>query len=364
MAIIDIPKLILHAYKLNASDVHLSADDHPVYRMFGELKRLKDIPVMSGNDIKKSIELLYKNLGINPPEKKEFDFSFGIKDLIRVRANVYHERQNEAAAFRIITKNIRTLEDLGVPILLREISEKDRGLILVAGPTGSGKSTTMAAMLDHINSSRACHILTVEDPVEYVFGNKKSMIHQRELGLDTASFHDGLKYALRQDPDVILVGEMRDLETMELALTAAETGHLVFGTIHTNSAPTAPERIVDVFPAHQQKQIALQLANSLIAVIYQRLLRSVNNDKYHPVVEILLATDAIRNLIREGKLHQIETMMETGKKFGMISFDNALLDAYRQGKITKNDLMVYCRNMEKIEKSIGESFGQSGRVVY
>jgi len=364
MAIIDIPKLIMHAHKLNASDVHISAGEHPICRIYGELKRLKDIPIMTGNDIRKSIELMYKNLGINAPDKKEFDFSFGIKELIRVRANVYFERQNQAAAFRIITKRIRTLEDLGVPILLRELSEKDRGLILVAGPTGSGKSTTMAAMLDHINSTRACHILTVEDPVEYVFENKKSMIHQRELGLDTASFHDGLKYALRQDPDVILVGEMRDLETMELALTSAETGHLVFGTIHTNSAPTAPERIVDVFPAHQQKQIALQLANSLIAVVYQRLLRSANNDRYYPIVEIMVATDAIRNLIREGKLHQIETMMETGKKIGMVSFDNALLDAYRQGKIMKNDLLVYCRNLEKIEKSIGETFGGTGRVIY
>lgn len=320
MPVIDIPKLILHAYRMNASDVHLCAGEHPIYRVFGELNRVKEVPEMGEEDVQKSLEMLYRGIEFLPPEgKKEVDFSFGIQDIIRVRANVYFERRNLAAAFRIITKKVRSLEDLDVPILLKEISEKDRGMILVAGPTGSGKSTTIAAMINHINSIRPVHILTIEDPIEYVFDNRKAVIHQRELGMDTQSFHDGLKYALRQDPDVILVGEMRDLDTMELALTAAETGHLVFATIHTNSAPTAPERIVDVFPAHQQKQVAMQLANSLVAVLYQRLLTNANGKSYIPVLEIMLVTDAIRNLIREGKLHQIETMMETGKKIGMVS---------------------------------------------
>jgi len=353
LPVIDIHKLILHAFQMNASDVHLSAGESPIYRIFGELRRLKDIPPLSGEDLKKSIELLLKNLKIEAGDLKEVDFSFGVRDLARVRANIYFERQNYAAAFRIITKKIRKLEELGVPVAIRELSERDRGLILVAGPTGSGKTTTLAAMINHINETRAVHILTIEDPVEYVFDNNKAMIHQRELGSDTNSFADGLKFALRQDPDVVLVGEMRDLHTMELALTAAETGHLVMATIHTNSAPTAPERVIDVFPAYQQRQIALQLANSLIGVIYQRLLKKVNGEGYFPVVEILLVTDAIRNLIREGKLHQVETLMETGRKFGMVSFDNALIDAYKREIISREDAFLFCRSREKLEKEIG-----------
>jgi len=354
IAVIDISKLILHAYQLNASDVHLSTNENPVFRIFGELKRLKEVEPFSSNDLQKSLEILFGQIGFTPPtNKKEVDFSFGVKDLIRIRANVYFERRNYAAAFRIITKKIRKLEDLNVPILLRELAERDRGMILVSGPTGSGKSTTIAAMIEHVNESKPLHILTIEDPVEYVFENKMSIIHQRELGLDTLSFADGLKYALRQDPDVILVGEMRDLDTMELALTAAETGHLVLATIHTNSAPTAPERVIDVFPAHQQKQVGLQLANSLIAVIYQRLVRQVGGKGFAPVLEIMMVTDAIRNLIREGKLHQIESLMDTGKKYGMISFDYALIDAVKQKKISKEDAFLYCRSVEKMTKELG-----------
>ncbi len=353
MPVIDIPKLILHAYRMNSSDVHLCTDEHPIYRVFGQLNRVREVPVMTHDDVEKSLEMLFQNLGFQPPEgKKEVDFSFGIQDLIRVRANVYYERRNLAAAFRIITKKVRTLEELDVPILLKEISERDRGMILVAGPTGSGKSTTIAAMINHINATKPVHILTIEDPIEYVFENRKAVIHQRELGMDTQSFADGLKYALRQDPDVILVGEMRDLETMELALTAAETGHLVFATIHTNSAPTAPERIVDVFPAHQQRQVAMQLANALVAVIYQRLLTHANGNRYIPVLEVLLVTDAVRNLIREGKLHQIETMMETGKKLGMVSFDNALIESHKLSKITLEQVKLYCRNLDKVKKDL------------
>ncbi len=354
MAILDIPKLIYHAFQLNASDVHLSVGEHPVYRVFGELQRLTDVPVFTKEDLEKSIDYLYEKIGLKKTDKKENDFSFGIKDTIRVRTNIYYERRNPAAAFRIITKKVRTLDDLQLPSILREWSEKKSGLILVAGPTGSGKSTSMAAMLEHINEISNVHILTVEDPIEYIFESKKALIHQRELGLDTDSFKDGLKFALRQDPDVILVGEMRDLETMALALTAAETGHLVFGTIHTNSAPTAPERIVDVFPAHQQRQITLQLANSLIGVLYQRLVKRKDNEGFFPVAEIMIATSGVRNLIREQKLHQIGTLMETGKKFGMKSFDEALLEAYDNQIISKDSLFNYCRDLEKVEKKIGQ----------
>ncbi len=353
MAVIDVPKLIYHAHQLNATDVHLSVGEHPIFRVFGELQRLKDIPEFTKEDLQKSIELLYKKTGIKRTENKEHDFSFGIKNIIRVRANVYFERKNPAAAFRIIKKKVSTVDDLKLPNILKDWSGRDSGMILVAGPTGSGKSTTMAAMLEEINNKRYCHILTVEDPIEYVFEGKKALIHQRELGEDTASFKNGLKYALRQDPDVILVGEMRDLETMELALTAAETGHLVFGTIHTNSAPTAPERVVDVFPAHQQKQITLQLANSLIGVLYQRLVKKADGSGFFPVVEIMLATPAVKNLIREQKLHQIGTLMETGKKFGMKSFDDALIEAYQNKFISKESLLMYCRDREKVGKKVG-----------
>lgn len=354
MAIIDIPKLIYHAFRLNASDVHLSAGEHPVYRVFGELQRLTDVPIFTKEDLEKSIEYLYEQIGLTTTDQKEVDFSFGIQDIIRVRSNIYFERRNPAAAFRIITKKVRTLEELMLPAILREWSEKKSGIILVAGPTGSGKSTSMAAMLEHINQTANSHILTLEDPIEYIFESKNSMIHQRELGLDTDSFKDGLKYALRQDPDVILVGEMRDLETMSLALTAAETGHLVFGTIHTNSAATAPERIVDVFPAHQQRQTTLQLANSLIGVLYQRLVKKVSDEGFFPVAEIMVATPGVRNLIREQKLHQIGTLMETGKKFGMKSFDDALFDAYENQIISKESLFQYCRDVEKVGKKIGQ----------
>ncbi|HOO31774.1 MAG TPA: type IV pilus twitching motility protein PilT [Thermotogota bacterium] len=353
MAVIDIPKLIYHAYRLNASDVHLSVGEHPVYRVFGELQRLQDIPVFSKEELEKSLEYLYEKINLKKGEQKELDFSFGIKDVIRVRANIYFERRNPAAAFRIITKKVRTLDELKLPVVLKDWSEKKSGLILVAGPTGSGKSTSMAAMLEHINTIKNVHILTVEDPIEYIFESKKALVHQRELGLDTDSFKDGLKYALRQDPDVILVGEMRDLDTMALALTAAETGHLVFGTIHTNSAPTAPERIIDVFPAHQQKQITLQLANSLIGVLYQRLIRKADDEGFFPVAEIMLATPGVRNLIREQKLHQIGTLMETGKKFGMKPFDDALIEAYENKIITKESVLQYCRDTEKVGKKLG-----------
>lgn len=354
MAVIDIPKLIFHAFRLNASDVHLSVGEHPVYRVFGELQRLTDVPIFTKDELKKSIDYLYEQIGLKKSNKKEVDFSFGIKDTIRVRSNIYFERGNPAAAFRIITKKVRTLDELMLPAILREWSEKKSGMILVAGPTGSGKSTSMAAMLEHINQISNSHILTVEDPIEYIFESKKALIHQRELGIDTQSFKDGLKYALRQDPDVILVGEMRDLETMALALTAAETGHLVFGTIHTNSAATAPERIVDVFPAHQQRQITLQLANSLIGVLYQRLVKKMDKEGFFPVAEIMIATPGVRNLIREQKLHQIGTLMETGKKFGMKSFDEALFDAFENKIISKEALFQYCRDAEKVGKKIGQ----------
>jgi len=300
--------------------------------------------------LKEALEQLLSENGVSA-ESMETDFSFGFQD-VRIRANLYYERGNPAIALRIITKKIRTFEELGLPQILRDFCDRDTGLVIVTGPTGSGKSTTLAAMIDYINSKYAYHIITIEDPIEYVFENKNSLIHQREVGRDTEEFADALKYALRQDPDIILVGEMRDLETISMALTAAETGHLVFGTLHTNSAATAPERIVDVFPAHQQKQISLQLANTLVGVVYQRLVPKKNGGLV-PIVEVLVANTAVRNLIREGKIHQIESIMQTAQKQGNILFDDALLKAYFAGEISKESVVAFARNPEEVSKKIG-----------
>ncbi len=351
---LDIFAIISDAFNKRASDVHLSVGCNPVYRINGLLELQKNFPVINERGLLESIERLFEKIDFHGFEnKREIDFAFDVGEEIRVRGNLYYERRKPALALRLITKKIRTFEELGLPTILKELTERDSGLILVAGPTGSGKSTTLAAMIDYINSNYAYHIITIEDPIEYVFVNKKSIVHQRELGQDTKSFYDGLKYALRQDPDVILVGEMRDLETMSLALTAAETGHLVLSTIHTNSAAAAPERIVDVFPAAQQKQIALQLANTLLGVIYQRLLRRADGKGMVPILEILIGTTAVKNLIRENKLHQIESVMQTSAKQGMVLFDDALFKAYISGLVDKAQVYEYARNPEEMRRKLG-----------
>jgi len=351
---IELSGLVTDAFSKKASDIHLCADSPPVYRVNGLLIAQENFGVVSEIDLMSAIESLFEKIDFKPDfSKREIDFAFSVGDQVRVRGNLYYERRKPALALRLITRKIRTFGELGLPEILKDFTERDSGLILVAGPTGSGKSTTLAAMIDYINENHPYHIITIEDPIEYLFTNKKSFIHQRELGQDTNSFYDGLKYALRQDPDVILVGEMRDLETMALALTAAETGHLVFSTIHTNSAASAPERVIDVFPAHQQKQIALQLANTLVAIIYQRLLPRADGKGMVPLLEILVGTAAVKNLIRENKLHQIESIMQTSAKQGMVLFDDALFRAYANGFISKEQIYEYARNPEEMRRRIG-----------
>ncbi len=347
---LDIYDIINKAKSARATDVHISVGNPPIIRVDGFLTKMQGFQPVTASELREVVANLLAEHDVMT-EGREIDFSFGYQD-VRVRANLYYERGNPALALRIITKKIRTLEELGLPGTLREFCERDTGLIIVTGPTGSGKSTTLAAMIDYINSKYAYHIITIEDPIEYVFEDKNSLIHQREVGRDTESFADGLKYALRQDPDIILVGEMRDLETISFALTAAETGHLVFGTLHTNSAATAPERIVDVFPAHQQKQISLQLANTLIGIIYQRLVprKTVG---LMPIAEIMIANSAVKNLIREGKIHQIESIMQTAQKLGNVLFDDALLKAYFANEISKETVIGYSRNPEEVAKKIG-----------
>ncbi len=348
----DLRPLVVYAHSLRATDIHLSHGIYPHFRIDGELVPQEKYGEISGSDIEQAVRDLFEDLGLEFDEKKrEIDFSFTVAGQIRIRGNFYYERGEPALALRLIPRKIRSIDELGLPPVIKDIADQDFGLIIVTGPTGSGKSTTIAAMIDYLNEKYAYHIITIEDPIEYIFDNKRSIIHQRELGRDTMSFTDGLKYALRQDPDVILVGEMRDLETMSLALTSAETGHIVFATVHTNSAATAPERIIDVFPAHQQKQVALQLANTLRAVIYQRLLPRVGGGMV-AVQEIMVGTPAVSNLIREGKLHQLDGIIQAGAKHGMILFDDALLDLYRRGIIDRQTVLDYARSPEEVMKKL------------
>lgn len=350
----DFFEIIARAKAQRATDIHLSVGNPPLVRVDGYLTRLQGYPALSSEAIKNFVLSVLSDDRVFESKTRltpELDFSFSFQDL-RVRANYYMERGNPALALRLITKRIRNFEELGLPPILKDFCDRDTGLIIVTGPTGSGKSTTLAAMIEYINTTYAYHIVTIEDPIEYVFENKNSLIHQREVGRDTRSFQDGLKYALRQDPDIILVGEMRDLETISLALTAAETGHLVLATLHTNSAATAPERIVDVFPAHQQRQISLQLANTLIGVVYQRLVPRKGTGLI-PVVEVLVSNTALRNLIREGKIHQIEGMMQAAQRQGNVLFDDALMKAFFNGEISKETVLEFARNPEEVAKKLG-----------
>jgi twitching motility protein PilT len=267
---------------------------------------------------------------------RELDFSYGIKNIGRFRVNVYRQRGNVGVAMRAIPHQIPSMDELGVPAICKELARKHSGLILVTGPTGSGKSTTIATMIDQVNSERNCHIMTIEDPIEYLHRHRQSMINQRELNTDTDSFENALRAVLREDPDVILLGEMRDLETISAALTLAETGHLVFGTLHTRNAPQTMDRVVDVFPPHQQDQIKVQLSNTLEAVVAQQLVPKVGGGRF-AAIEILVATPAIRNLIREGKTFQIYSSMETGATKGMTTMDKVLADACKRGIISHDD---------------------------
>ena len=325
------------------SDLHISSKLPPVIRVDGKLIRTEH-PVLSPEDVEALLFPMMSNEQRRHLEQDwELDFSYGIEGLGRFRVNFYKDKGCYAAAFRTIATKAPDLEELGMPPIVVQMAEQPRGLILVTGPTGSGKSTTLAAMIDYINRTRAEHILTIEDPVEFVHTSKLSIIHQRELGMDTRSFANALKSALREDPDIILVGEMRDHETIALALTAAETGHLVFGTLHTSSAAQTIDRIIDVFPEGQQQQIRVQLANSLKAVFAQTLLPRKNADgsKMGRVMaqEIMVVTPAISNLIRESKAAQIYSTIQTSSGSGMQTLESALAELYKSGKVTLEDAM-------------------------
>jgi len=351
-----IEQLLNLVFSKKASDLHISVGLPPIIRIDGKLIRV-DHPPLTKDDVEKIVFSMLTNEQRRMLEQNwELDCSYGVEAIGRFRINVYRERGHYAAALRTITTDIPSFESLGLPEVVRELSEKPRGLILVTGPTGSGKSTTLAAMIDYINTNRVEHILTIEDPIEFLHYSKRSVIHQRELGHDTRSFSNALRAALREDPDIILVGEMRDLETISLALTAAETGHLVFGTLHTSSASQTIDRIIDVFPAEQQQQIRIQLSNSLVGVFSQTLLPKISAEgsKKGRVLaqEIMIVTPAISNLIREGKAVQIYSSIQTGSIHKMQTLESSLKDLYARNLITYEDAIAKSSRPDDLKRMI------------
>src|SRR5690349_1352037 len=335
------------------SDLHITTNSPPQIRVDGVLKPL-NMPPMTPTETKQlAYSILTDNQKHRLEENLEIDFSFGIKGLARFRANVFHQRGAVAAAFRQIPYEIRSFRELGLPAVVEKICEKPRGLVLVTGPTGSGKSTTLAAMLDKVNRERAEHIVTIEDPVEYLHSHKKCIVNQRELHADTHSFANALRSSLRQDPDVVLIGEVRDFETVESALRIAETGHLTFATLHTNSATSTINRIIDVFPAHQQPQIRAQLSLVLEGIMCQSLVPRIDGKGRAMIMEILVPNAAVRNLVREDKIHQIYSSMQSGQeKFGMQTFNQSLATAYFQKQISMETAIARSSNVDELQEMI------------
>jgi len=334
------------------SDLHLSVGVPPIIRVDGQLLPTNYEKVTPQESQRLVYDILTDDQIQRFETTFELDFSYSLARLSRFRVNIYRDRGNVASAFRVIPSRIPTLRDLSLPPVLEELTRLPRGLILVTGPTGSGKSTSLAAMINQINNERSVHILTIEDPIEYLHSHKFSIINQREVGGDTLAFANALRAALREDPDVILVGEMRDLETMQMAVSAAETGHLVFATLHTNSAATSVERIVDSFPPGQQEQVRLQLSNNLQAILCQQLMPRANQPGRICAMEIMTASPAIRNLIRENKAHQITSMIQTSANLGMQTMDQSLRDLYVRGMITYELAMERAMNPPELEKMI------------
>lgn len=330
----DITQLLQFAVQQEASDLHVSAGEPPMVRVHGSMKKIK-VPSLTSEQTHAMIYDIMNDAQRKTFEEfSELDFSMQLGEVARFRVNVFKQNRGLGAVFRQIPTKILSLEKLGMPPVLREISVREKGLVLVTGPTGSGKSTTLAAMLDYLNDTYEKHILTVEDPIEFVHVSKKCLINQREVGPHTISFKNALKAALREDPDIILVGEMRDLETIQLALTAAETGHLVFGTLHTSSAPKTVDRIIDVFPPEQQAQVRAMFAESIQAVVTQTLCKKVGGGRVAGL-ELLLGTTAVRNLIREGKIHQIPSVMQTSQAAGMQTMQMHLMELVDKNMITR-----------------------------
>ncbi|MCM8710473.1 type IV pilus twitching motility protein PilT [Clostridium sp. SYSU_GA19001] len=336
----------------DASDLHLTVGSPPIVRVNGDLVRINSEKLLSNHTEQFVKEILSDEEYRTYNTRGEIDTSYSVAGLGRFRINIFKQRGSDALAIRVVALKIPTLSELNFPPIVKELTEKQRGLVLVTGPTGSGKSTTLAAMINQINSSRAAHIITLEDPVEYLHKHNKSIINQREIGKDSLSYQNALKSVLREDPDVILVGEMRDLETISIAITAAETGHLVLSTLHTIGAAKTIDRIIDVFPPHQQTQIRVQLASVLQGIISQQLIPKAFDIGRVAALEIMIATPAIQNLIREGKTHQIESVVQTGLKYGMKTMDMALAELCRKNIISNEDALTYSTNKDILQRMI------------
>src|SRR5438067_10669754 len=349
-ALYSIDALLGRMVARNASDLHVTVGTPPAMRVHGILERYQDVPDLSPED---THQMLYRILSTEQQKlleiNRQIDFAHSIPGLARFRVNVFFQRGTLGAAFRLIPADIKTLEELGIPTALHSLTEKPRGLVLITGPTGSGKSTTLAALIDEINRKRSEHILTIEDPIEFVHKHKRCIVNQREIGPDATNFADALRAALRQDPDVILLGEMRDLETIGTAITAAETGHLVLATLHTQSAPGTIDRIVDVFPAEQQEQVRVQIATSLQGVITQSLVPTADGTGRVAALEVLIPDDAVRNLIRQGKVEQIYSVMQTASSRGMQTMEQSLAELTLRGVISKETALGASSRREQLE---------------
>jgi len=342
--------LLEEVIKKKASDLHLQVGLPPILRVDGSLMPVAGAEVLTDEAVETLIfAILDEDQKQILLKDKEFDFSFAFGDLGRFRVNAFHERGNLAGALRLIPNEIMTIEQLGLPPIIDKFANYPRGLVLVTGPTGSGKSTTLAAMIHKINTERSEHIITIEDPIEYTHRSKKSVIVQREVHYDTYSFSAALRSALREDPDVVLIGEMRDLETIASAITIAETGHLVFATLHTNSAAQSIDRMIDVFPPHQQPQIRSQLSNILMAICSQRLVPAIGGGRL-AASEILVATPAVRNIIREGKTHQLEAVIQTGSEFGMQSMDKTLAGMIHNGTVSYEEARNHAVDLDELDR--------------
>lgn len=350
MSDLKIELLLEEVVKKNASDLHLTVGSNPVLRIDGSIVPMTQFPVLTENDIEQLVFSVVDDVQKDILLKdKEVDFSFSFGDIARFRANAYHQKGNVGLALRLIPAEIKSIEELGLPQILNNFTDIPRGLVLVTGPTGSGKSTTLAAMIDRINSNKSLHIITIEDPIEYTHAHKKSIIEQREVHYDTRSFSAALRSALREDPDVVLIGEMRDLETISAAITIAETGHLVLATLHTNNAAQSIDRMIDVFPPYQQQQVKVQLSNILQGVVSQRLIPAIGGGRV-AVSEIMVSTPAVKNIIREGKTHQLDAVIQTSADQGMISMDKALVATVRAGNISPEDARGYCIDPTEYER--------------
>jgi twitching motility protein PilT len=362
---VDFADIVLAALERRASDIHLTAGAPPNIRVRGRLLALEGFPQLGIQDTREIVYSIMTDVQRQQFEMaRQVDFSYSVPRTARMRINAYLQRGAVSAALRVIPSEIKSLEQLGMPTVVREMASLPRGIVLVTGPTGSGKSTTLAAVIDEVNNTREDHILTIEDPIEFLHSHKRCLVNQRELGSDATSFSEGLRAALREDPDVILVGEMRDLETISTALTAAETGHLVLATLHTQDAPQTIDRIIDVFPPYQQQHVRVMLSVALQGVVAQQLLPTADGSGRVPAVEILIPTPAVRNLIREGKTHQIYSAIQTGAEHGMQTMDSALTELVRAGKISRDVAKRRASMPAELARLLGDGLAAAGTNGY